>query len=329
MASAPGTSAAVVACLSLGWPLFGLLGGALADRHDRRAVFASANARRALALGILLALWSVPEAALPAIFAAAFVFGLGEVLADTAVPGIVKDTVPVAARTRVNGRIAAASTSANDFVGPLAGAFLLGLHPQLALGCLVLVLVAAVQAGRLVPRPATRGRGAAPRPTTLAAEVVEGLRYLLGHAALLRMAVAAMGLAGGWAVWLGLMPCQLEVEGSGGAGYRFGLLLMGFAAGGLIGAGLTVRLVRVVGAQRLLLADVVGTAGLLTLSGTTAALPALLIAAFAAGFGGAVWNVIASTLRQNLTDEGQIGRVTGPFRLVAYASMPVAALLAG
>jgi MFS family permease len=55
----------------------------------------------------------------------------------------------------------------------------------------------------------------------------------------------------------------------------------------------------------------------------------LLIAAFAAGFGGAVWNVIASTLRQNLAEEGQIGRVTGAFRLVAYASMPAAALLAG
>jgi predicted MFS family arabinose efflux permease len=47
------------------------------------------------------------------------------------------------------------------------------------------------------------------------------------------------------------------------------------------------------------------------------------------GFGQMVWNVVAVTYRQTAVPDGMLGRVNSVYRLIAYGSFPLGALMGG
>jgi MFS family permease len=79
----PGLVAGAVFAQQLPWLLFSLPGGAVVDRLDRRRLLVAVNlARGALVAGLALAVWG-NAATIPVLYAAFFLFGAGEVLADS------------------------------------------------------------------------------------------------------------------------------------------------------------------------------------------------------------------------------------------------------
>lgn len=96
--------------------------GAIADRHDRRSIMLAAMAGRAGVLILLAVAAQIGTVGLSALYVAAALLGLAEVFADTTAQSMVPMLVHRDQLGAANGRIIAAQTVANDFLGgPIAG----------------------------------------------------------------------------------------------------------------------------------------------------------------------------------------------------------------
>src|SRR5919197_248914 len=164
--------------------------------------------------------------------------------------------------------------------------------------------------------------------STLRGEVVEGLRWLLGHR-LLRALAVMVGvtnlMAGAWLAILVLFAReQLHVPAAG-----YGLLISCFAAGGVLGSLAAARLSRRFGTARVMIAEVAlegatsFAVGLVSNGWLAGGLLALL------GFEVIVWNVVSSSLRQALLPDRLIGRVLSAYRLISLGTGPLGAVLGG
>jgi MFS family permease len=109
----------------------------------------------------------------------------------------------------------------------------------------------------------------------------------------------------------------------------FGVLLTTFAIGSLIGSFVAAPLQRRFGRVRMLFLSVV-------IIGAGIAVPAFTTSAFVVGgsflLSGVfivVWNVITVTLRQRIVPDGLLGRVNAGYRLFAWGTQPIGALLGG
>ena len=97
----PTSIAAISLAGTLPWLLFALLGGALADRLDRRRTMALVDGFRMLAMGVLAVLVLTGTETLPLIAIVAFALGTAETLFDNAAQAILPNVV---AHGRPRGR---------------------------------------------------------------------------------------------------------------------------------------------------------------------------------------------------------------------------------
>jgi MFS family permease len=109
----------------------------------------------------------------------------------------------------------------------------------------------------------------------------------------------------------------------------FGLLLAMSAVGAIIGSAIAPWTERTLGRTRALtvalcIFPVIGLTPALTTS-VLAFAAALVIS----GVFNVVWNVITVSLRQRIVPDAMLGRVNAGYRLVAWGTMPLGALLGG
>lgn len=115
--------------------------------------------------------------------------------------------------------------------------------------------------------------------------------------------------------------------GAGAAGYA--AAGAAFTVGGLAGGVANGRIVRGLGRVRaVLIAGAVQT-GALIVMGTVRSLAVLVAALVVFGFMGMVWNVNTTTLMQQRSPVELLGRVASAFRTLAFAGVPLGALLGG
>ena len=303
--------------------------GAIADRHDRRSIMLAAMAVRAGVLMLLVVAAQAGTAGLSTLYAAAVLLGLAEVFADTSAQSMIPTVVRRDQLGAANGRIIAAQTVANDFLGgPIAG-FLVGAGVLAVAGVpaatyvVAGVLLLALRGGY---RPTREGA-----TTTVRRDIVEGLRYVAGHRVLRALAVLVglINLAG--AAWVAVFVLWAVGDGSAvGLDPRtYGLLMAALAVGGTVGAVTTERLGRHV-AEPVLLRVSAGAFPVLfllpvwmpTLSVTAAAYVAI-------GFAAAVHKVVVTSLVQGLIPDDLLGRVNATIRLLGLGTMPLGAALGG
>jgi MFS family permease len=110
---------------------------------------------------------------------------------------------------------------------------------------------------------------------------------------------------------------------------EYGFLLIGEAAGAIIGTAIAPRVSVRLGAGRALVVAVIA-------AGVSFVIPALwtqplVVAASLAlgGCAGLVWNIITVSLRQTLVPDALLGRVNSAYRMIGWGSMPIGALLGG
>jgi MFS family permease len=332
LTDSPGLVAGITLAVTLPWLLFALPAGALADRVDRRRAMVAANLARAAAVAVL----AVPlvlglessTAAIWALYAMALLLGTAETVYDTSAQSILPQVVPRDRLPRANGRLIAAELTANEFVGPPLGGLLVAAGLAAAFATPAALWAAAVGALLLL-----RGSFAVPReaPTSLRADVAEGLRYLWHHR-LLRTLAAMTGLFNfatnaTFAVFVLYAAGPSSAMGLTEVG--FGLLFATLAAGNLVGAVLADPIIRRLGRSRSLFLGIVGGVGTVGIAALTTSPLVIAVAFVIGGLTNALWNVVAVSLRQRITPDRILGRINSSYRLVAWGTRPLGAAAGG
>ncbi|MFF5215936.1 MFS transporter [Micromonospora sp. NPDC000442] len=320
--------AGVAAAYSLPWLLFALPAGALADRLDRRRVMLAANTLRAALIGALALVAAFDAGSIWLLYLVALGLGVAETLYDTSAQSILPQVVTRDQLPRANGRLAAVELAANQFVGPPLAGFLVAAGVALALAGPAVLWAVAVAALLLV---AGRFRIERDEPTTIRADIVEGLRFLWRRR-LLRTLATMVGTSnfitsGIFAVLVLYAVGPDSAIGLTEPGY--GVLLTTIAAGIVLGSVATGWIEQRLGRSRTLALSVLAMAAVV-------GVPALSTNPFVIGtvffVGGillATWNVITISLRQRITPDRLLGRVNSGYRMLAWGSMPAGALVGG
>ncbi|HSH21302.1 MAG TPA: MFS transporter [Candidatus Caenarcaniphilales bacterium] len=312
----------------LPWLFFVLIAGALADRLDRRTTMRNVQLFRVAVLVALVALALAGALSLPVLYLVALVLGIGETLFDTAsqsiLPAIVgKDKLPAA-----NGRLYGVELVMNQFVGPPLGGLLIAVSIPLALSSSLVGYALAALGLTLIAgsfRPSREGP-----PARLTTDIAEGMRYLVTHPVLRTLAVmvGVMNLAsaatGAIFVLYAVSPGPMGL-----AEPEFGVFATTYAAGSVVGSLAAAPLERRVGRVPLLFASVVVSAVGFAIPAFTANAFLIAPAFVLSGLVVVVWNVITVSLRQRIIPDRLLGRVNSGYRLFAWGTQPVGALLGG
>ncbi|CAN5838308.1 hypothetical protein BH24CHL6_BH24CHL6_07520 [soil metagenome] len=169
----------MTAVIWLPWLLFGAIGGAIVDRVKRVRLLMIVQIGRMVSVAALAVLVWTGATSMTIIYLAAFLIGIGEMLADTTLQTLVPTVVANDQLERANGQLYASQSVGNEFVGPPLGSVLLSalaaapfVANALAWGASALVL------SRLeVAQPSREGRD----PTSLVQDIVEGGRWLFAQ----------------------------------------------------------------------------------------------------------------------------------------------------
>nr|WP_258873072.1 MFS transporter [Streptomyces sp. M7] len=323
----PMALAVVTAAGTVPWLLFGVLGGALVDRWDRRRTMWVVDMARAVLLGLAAAAAVLDVLSIPLLAAVAFLLGLGGLFFDTAATAYLPDLLhrDPALLERANSRLRGAQTAMSGFAGPPVGSVLLAFGralPLLADAVSFLISAVLVRSLPAVPRPAPDARESLLRQARAGASYVFRDRLLLGLA--LRPAVGNIAFLAVETVLALFAHERLGIDT-----YGFGLLLTAEATGGLLGAGIASFLGRRLGTGTALTctAAVEGIAILGLASAQNPYVAGLALAVCGAGMGATM--VLGPSLRQAIVPAHLMGRVASTSRMLAMCAAPFGAFLGG
>ena len=308
--------------------LFGLVAGGLADRLDRRWTMFIVQLLRVVVIGTLTGLAVAGALSMPIIYAAAFIIGGGEAFFDTNAQSILPSLVGKDRLVTANGRLFAAETVMNAFVGPPLGGLLVALSIPLALaaGTIgyalaavgLLVIVGSFRAEREGP---SRG---------LHLEIGEGIGYLARHPLLLTLSsMVALGRLGsaGFIALLALYAVAPGPMGLSELGY--GLLLVTMGVGSLVGSVITGQAVKSFGRPGVLMLSTLVFSASIFVPALTPDRILVGLAFFIGGIAIMAWNVTNVSLRQSLLPSHLMGRVHATHRFMAHSAGLLGAILAG
>jgi MFS family permease len=308
--------------------LFGVLGGAIADRIDRRRMVVVVDLGRAIVLTVLVITIVSDNVSIAVVLAALFILGTAETFADSAssalLPGLVeRDDLGIA-----NARLQGAFLVTNQLVAPPIGAFLFagGMPLPFATNAACFAL-GAVLISRVVASASHELR----EQSSLRAEMVEGIRWLLAHPPMrtLALTIFTFNVTFG-AAWSVLVLYATERLGMNEVG--FGLLTTASAIGGIIGVVAYGRLERRFSLANLMrIGLLIETGTHLVLALTT--LPAVALATFVVfGAHEFVWGTTSTVVRQRAVPDELLGRVGGVYRVAIMGGLvigtPIGGLLA-
>jgi MFS family permease len=312
----------------LPWLLFAAVAGALVDRIDRRRAMTVANTARAVVVGALAVLVATGGMTIGLVYVTALVIGTAETIADSAANALVPAVVGDGSLDAANSKLQACEIVGQTFLGGPIGstAFALFAAFPFMLNSAGFAIAAAVLLG--LSGTYTAKADAPARPANLRAELGEGLGWLRRHPLLLRL-VAVAGLL---SLVSELAQAQLvlyALEDLHLSDAAFGLFAFVGGIGGLAGAGVAPRLVRVSGRRAVMVGGILGCA--VGFGGMGVARSPVAAAALFGLFAAAVVavNVVLATARHTLVPGGLLGRVLGVWRTVVWGAIPVGALLGG
>ena len=308
--------------------LFGVVGGAIADRVNRKRMVVVVNLLRAVVLVVLVATITSGTVRIAAVLIALFALGTAETFADSAsstlLPGLVaREDLGIA-----NARMQGAFVLLNQLVTPPIGAFLfvVGMALPFATNAACFALGAV-----LITRVSTSTRNELRGGSSLRAEMGEGIRWLLAHPPMrtLALTIFTFNVTYG-AAWSVLVLYAGERLGMNEVG--FGLLTTAVAVGGLIGIASYGALERRFSLGNIMRVGlIIETLTHLSLALTTSAVVALgtLVVFGAHAF---VWGTTSTVVRQRAVPDELLGRVGGVYRVAIMGGLvigtPIGGLLA-
>ncbi|MFY3199162.1 MFS transporter [Achromobacter xylosoxidans] len=305
--------------------LLSLPAGVLADRLPRRTLMTSAECVRAASLLALLALLALDGLNLGWLAALGFLGAVGTVAYNVAAPALVPTLVPAPALGQANRWLELARSAAFSAGPALGGALVGGIGAAAAYG--LATLLSLLAAGLLAGLPPQAPRAAARRH--LWHELRDGAAFVTGHPLLRPVLVTAVFFNLAWFV-LQAVYVVYAVErlglGAAGVGITLGVYGAGMLAGALAAPWL---------AGRLSFGALIAAGPLCALAASlillsTLALPSGLWAAagfFLFGAGPILWTIATTTLRQAITPNALLGRVSAVILTATFGARPVGALI--
>lgn len=313
------TSSAVA---NLGDGIFQVAVALLAVRLTRSPVLVSGVA--------LAAAVAVDVASIALVYVVALGLGCAEVLFDTSSQTIMPAVV--ASRddlSRANGRLYAAETITNQFVGPPLGGFLVAVSVASAVGAAAGLYAAAAVA--LVLLPGTYRTERSGPPSSLRVDIGEGLPYLFAHRLLrtlgLLLGAQTLLLSAQGAIFV--LFAVSRRSGLGLSDVGVGVLFAFGALGGVAGSFVAAPVERALGRTRLLALSVAITAASLALPGLVPHVVVAGVAGAMVGVSAVMWNVVTVSLRQRIIPDQLLGRVNSGYRLLGWGTSPIGAALGG
>ena len=326
-------SPALVAGLQLVQTLPWLLGalhiGAVIDRSDRRRTMIGANVVRASFVAVPAVAIALDRGSLWLLYVAAIGTGIAEVFYDTAAQSMLPSIVDRSRLDRANGRLFAVELGSQEFAGPPLAGLLVAVALMLPFATSAVLWVFAIVAltwlrGQF--RPVLDGER-----TSIRSSVAEGLAFLRARPVLRTMAlmVGMTNLATS-AVFAVLVLFAVgpgsEMELSEPA---FGALFATMAVGGLVGGLIAERVQARIGRARALTLTVFGMIAYVLVPALTTNVVIIGTVFFAGGVTNMLWNVTTVSYRQRVTPDHLLGRVNSAYRLVAWGTRPLGAVVGG
>jgi MFS family permease len=316
---------------ALPFPLFGLFAGVLVDRAKKLPIIIASDLGRALALlAVPLCAWA-GVLSMPVLYAVGFLVGTGTVIGWPAYQVFMTERVGRANLIEANAKIGVADSAA-QLVGPgLAGALIQWLTAPFAI--LLDACSFAVSAWMLrgIPPAATDAPKGTPR--TVGSEIKEGLVAIWQNRTLRAMAWSL----GMWQIFRHAFIAIVVLFGARELGFsagHVGVLFMTAGLGSLAAAALTSRLNARFGMGPTMLGGMAGT-GIAWIVMGTATGPYWLASLL---FGGGLFLLDLSamtffinylTLRQAVTPDRLLGRVTATMMCLTVSTAPLGGLVGG
>lgn len=310
----------------LPWLLLGLHAGALADRFDRRRIVIAGNLIRAGLVGLLAVTVLTGTVNIAIVLVASFLYGLAEVLVDSASSTLLPMVVDRADLGIANARMQGGYLVANQLAGPPLGAFLFAagmafpLIAQIVFVLLAVVLISRIHVSPLPDRTEKR--------TPIRRDIGEGLRWIWRNPPMRTLALVIFVFNVTWAApWSVLVLYATERLDMGAVG--FGLLTTAAAVGGVLSTlafGWLERHFSFATLMRVCLTLEVLMH--LAFALTTVAWLALAIM-FVFGAYAFVWGTISTTVRQRIVPTHLQGRVGSVYMMSVFGGAVVGQLLGG
>lgn len=314
--------------------VFGLLAGALVDRWIKRRVMLIADLVRMVAVAVIPLLWILGVLNVYHLMIVGAVLSIATVFFDVSYQSYIPILLPKEyigvgnARLEISGQL-------SGIAGPgIVGTLLTFFKAPLLLGIdAISFLVSAISLwfirDREQPKPKTERK-----PITK--EIGEGLRFVWGQR-LIRAISFTTSTSNMFSTIVGTMFAlyllKPEFLNLGTAG--FGVLMSIGSIGGLLGATVTPKLIKLVGEGPLIVLSAVVTGLVQFLIPLAWYVPReysiVLLAgqAFFTSFLALTYNITQVTARQRLCPEHLLGRMNASIRFMVWGSMPIGALIAG
>ena len=318
--------AAAAMSSQLPWLLFGLIAGALADRLDRRVVVMVVDSLRALVLAFLCLVIVTGRVDIWLVLVVMFVLGTAEVFADATTGTLAPMLVEKPDLGIANARIMAGLVTVNQMIGPAVGAllFAVGMAVPFTIQAICVALGAVLVSRIGTPRGAVRENV----DTHVRQDILEGVRWLIGHRPVRTLALVIVTFNITWAApWSVLVLWALQRVGIDEAG--FGLLTTAAALGGLLSTlsyGWLERRVPLALLMRLVLGcEVVFHLAMALTTSPWAAYPLM----FFFGAYAFVWGTLSNAVRQRAVPTEFQGRVGSVYMICVMGGMLIGSFLGG
>ena len=323
----PGEIGVIAAVQSLPFLLLSIPLGLLADRMSRKRLMLMSEVLRVCALLVLIVAMLLEQISVPLLACVGFLAAVGTVGFSVSAPSLVPALVGSQQLAQANGRLELARSMAFAGGPALAGALIAWMGASTSFVLSLMLSLAAVGFLRQIQEPV---RQAAPdRHPWL--ELKDGAHFVWSSHLLRPILLTSIAWNISWFVLQAIyVPYAIRTLGMGSS--EVGLTMACYGVGMIAGSLLASRVVSLMPfGQAILLGPFFSVAAACVMT-STHWLPSVLVACFAYflfGFGPIIWTITSTTLRQSVTPNPMMGRVTDINIVAGTGARPLGALLGG
>lgn len=323
----PGEIGVIAAIQSLPFLLLSIPLGLLADRMSRQRLMLMSEMLRVGALMVLIVAMLLEQISVPLLACIGFLAAVGTVGFSVSAPSLVPALVGSQQLAQANGRLELARSMAFAGGPALAGALIAWMGASTSFVLSLMLSLGAVGFLRQIQEPV---RQAAPdRHPWL--ELKDGAHFV-GTSHLLRpILLTSIAWNISWFV-LQAIYVPYAIRTLGMASSEVGLTMACYGVGMIAGSLLASRIVSMMPfGQAILLGPFFSVAAACVMA-STHWFPSVVVAGlayFLFGFGPIIWTITSTTLRQSVTPNPMMGRVTAINIVAGTGARPLGALLGG